>query len=274
MKTIILLFFCWLPTLASANVSFNEMFEVELEQNQELADRVASYHATDIPLALPAQQTELETLQKSIDALLQTTMEDPIYHFINGLNHNNMAALFSAMKQPGAVREQINQRNLAYQKAMLLDNTPPLKLSAAIYATMKHGLPEADKIKAIEKEIKGGGSSDDQNIQLHWSLVYALEKVGRHDEAQRALTEMQREITKRELKNPDYQRIVERAQQEIDQGRRADSKTNAGEKTKTEKPKKQSTESFKIDKDMLWIIFFAALALASIWMIVRAFRGK
>ena len=274
MKTILLLFFCWLPTLASANVSFNEMFEIELKQNQELADRVASYHATDIPLPLPAQQNELETLQQSIDVLLKTTADDPLYHFLNGLNHNNLAALFSAMNQANAVRKQIDQRNLAYQKAMLLDNTPPLNLSAAIYATMKHGLPEADKIKAIEKEIKGGGSSDDQNIQLHWSLVYALEKVGRHDEAQKALTEMQREITKRELKNPDYQRIVERAQQEIDQGRRADSKTNLGEPTKTEKPKKQSTASFKIDNNMLWVIFFAALALISIWMIVRALRGK
>lgn len=276
MNKYLLLLFCCIPAITLADTDFNELFEADLDAHTQIADRVAAYHATDISLEITAQQTELDTLQKEIDTILAESPNEPLYWFISGLNHSNLAALAALQKNPGAINQQIEQRNLAYQKAMLLDQTLPLKLSARIYATMKYGLPAADKINAIKNEIKQGGSgeNDTQYIQLHWSQVNELEKSGRHDEAQAALKEMQREIRRLDLKNPDYQRIVERAQDEINQGRAADTRkmTQPGSADK-QSPRETKRSSF-YNKNILWIIFFGALVLVSIWMIVRALRSK
>jgi hypothetical protein len=276
MKKYILLFFCYFPAIALAGTTFNELFDIELNQYNQLADRVAVYHTIDIAMDIRSQQTELELLQNNIDNILKVSPDEPVYWFINGLNHNNLAALFTALNNQDAVNRQIELRNTAYQKAMRLDQIPPLKLSAAIYATMKHGLPDAEKIKAIENEIKKGGSgdSDDQYIQLHWSLVNALEKTGRHNEAQNALAEMQREIKRLELKSPDYDLIVHRAQSEIDQGRTAAISQSAPQQNETQNTKPVSIPSKPINKKILWVIFFGFLALISIWIIVRAWRSK
>lgn len=276
MNKYILLFFCCFPAIILANTDFNELFEADLGEHIQIADRVATYHATDVELDIPTQQTELETLQHNIDAMLKTSPDEPLYWFISGLNHNNLAALYTAQENASGITQQIELRNLAYQKAMLLDQTLPLRLSATIYATMKYGLPAADKIKAIKNEISQGGSgdSDTQYIQLHWSQVNALEKSGRHDEAQLALKEMQREINRLDLKNPDYQLIVDRAQKEINQGRAADEKKTTSQQPEIKKPTTASALKKPFNKNMLWVIFFAALALVSAWMIVRAIRSK
>ncbi|HEX5636765.1 MAG TPA: hypothetical protein VFY78_06735 [Gammaproteobacteria bacterium] len=273
-KYMLLFFFC-LPAALLADTDFNHFFNANIEQHKAVADRIATYHSTDIALDIQLQQTELEALQQSVETLTQTAPAEPLYWFISGLNHNNLAALFSAQKNETATSRHIEQRNLAYRKAMQLDQTPPLKLSAAIYATMKTGLPEADKIKAIESEIKQGGSgeSDDQYIQLHWSRVHALEKSGRHDEAQQALAEMQREISRLELNNPDYQIIVERAQDEINQGRAAEKQPAPKPQAQT-KPDNSALPSKPMNKNLLWVIFFGALVVISLWMIVRAWRSK
>lgn len=276
MNKYILLFFCCFPAIILANTDFNELFEADLGEHIQIADRVATYHTTDVALDIPTQQTELETLQHNIDAMLVTSANEPLYWFISGLNHNNLAALYTAQENANGVTQQIELRNLAYQKAMLLDQTLPLRLSATIYATMKYGLPAADKIKAIKNEISQGGSGDNdsQYIQLHWSQVNALEKSGRHDEAQLALKEMQREINRLDLKNPDYQLIVNRAQKEINQGRAAEEKKTADQQSETKKTILTSNPSKPFNKNILWVIFFAALALVSAWMIVRAIRSK
>lgn len=276
MKKYILLFFCAFPLTLLAGTDFNELFDADLVQHNQIADRIAAYSSTDIALDTAAQQTELESLQQSVDAITGAEPDEPLYWFVSGLNHNNLAALFAAQNNEAVSRQHIEQRNLAYQKAMLLDKIPPLKLSATIYASMKYGLPEAEKIKAIESEIKQGGSgnSDDQYIQLHWSRVNALEKSGRHDEAQKALREMQREISQRNLKNPDYQLIVERAQSEIDKGRAADKQQTASPQTGSKRTAPAPSVSKVFNKNLLWIIFFGALALISIWTIVRVLRSK
>ena len=275
MSKYILLLLCCIPTLTLADTDFNEIFESDLEAHNQIADRVAAYHATDIALDTSAQQAELDSLQQDIETILQDSPNEPLYWFISGLNHNNLAALASATNNTEAIKQQIEWRNKAYQKAMLLDRTLPLRLSARIYATMKYGLPAADKITAIKNEIKLGGSgeNDTQYIQLHWSQVNELVKAGRHDEAQAALREMQREISRLDLKNPDYQLIVERAQNEINQGRAADDnkdtrQTVTKEETPTTKP------SMPYNKNTLRIIFFSVLALISVWMIVRVLRSK
>ena len=276
MKKYILLFLFCFPASILAGTGFNELFDVNIDRHNQIADRVAAYHATDIALDLESRQAELEALQQNLDAITKTSPDEPLYWFINGLNHNNLAALFAEQKNKVATSQHIEQRNLAYKKAMLLDQIPPLKLSATIYASMKHGLPEADKIKAIESEIKQGGSgdSDDQYIQLHWSRVNALEKAGRHDEAQNALREMQREISQRDLKSPDYQLIIDRAQNEINKGLAADQKQTASQQSEKQKTVEISASSKPLNKDVLWVIFYSALALVSIWMIVRAWRNK
>ena len=277
MKKYIFILVCCFSAATLAATDFNEFFDTDLAQYNQIADRVTEYHTTDISLDIQSRQTELETLQKDVDNIIKTSPDEPLYWFINGLNHNNLAALFAALKNQNAVNQHIELRNLAYQKAMLLDQTPPLKLSAAIYATMKHGLPEAEKIKAIEGEIKKGGSgeSDDEYIQLHWSRVNALEKSGRHAEAQNALTEMQREISRLELKNPDYQLIVQRAQNEIDQGRATEnSNDGASQQNETQNTKPVSIPSKPVNKKLLWTIFYGFLALLSIWIIMRAWRSK
>ena len=276
MNKYILLLFCCMPAITLAETDFNELFEAELDTHTQIANRVATYHATDMALEIPTQQIELESLQKDIDAILADSPNEPLYWFISGLNHNNLAALAALQKNQGAVNRQIEQRNLAYQKAMLLVQTLPLKLSARIYATMKYGLPAADKINAIKNEIKQGGSgeNDTQYIQLHWSQVNELEKSGRHDEAQAALKEMQREINRLDLKNPDYQRIVERAQNEINAGRAEDARKITTAKPADKQPPQATKNSTLYNKNTLWIIFFCALALVSIWMIIRALRSK
>lgn len=275
MNKYILLLFCCMPVLTLADADFNELFETDLAAHIRIADRVATYHATDVTMEISDQQAELESLQQSIEIILQDSPAEPLYWFISGLNHNNLASLAALQNNKVETDRQVELRNLAYHQAMLLDQTLPLRLSASIYATMKHGLPPADKILAIKNEIQQGGSveNDTQYIHLHWSQINELEKSGRHDEAQLALKEMQREIRRLDLKNPDYQLIVDRAQESINRGRAAESRKE------TQQPESRispavTKPSIIYRKNTMWIIFFAALALISIWMIVRAFRSK
>ena len=157
-------------------------------------------------------------------------------------------------------KQSVAKRISAYKKAMQLD-PDELKLSAAAYATMKHGLPEELKIKAIQKELKlgGNGTNDSHYWYLHSSNISALQQAGRLKEAKQALKNMQQELEKENLSQSQYQTIVSRAQEEIDKQSKRQKIDQNQAKTKEQKNNRLGNNI------ILWsVVIFSVLALLAV----------
>ncbi|MDH5483839.1 MAG: hypothetical protein OEY43_01285 [Gammaproteobacteria bacterium] len=260
--------FILLCSTGYAETPFNELFDTELGNFTELADRVASYHSENIDLPVNTRINELEALAINIDNILKIKSDNPVIWFIKGLNHSNLAAAYSS-DNIDKKDFHIHEKDVAYKKAMDLDMGHSPHLTPSIYASIKHGMPERERIHAIQQELLLGGNGDNDSYywQLHWSNISALEQAGQFDAAQKALENMKRELKEQHLTNTDYDKIVERAQHDIDQTR---SLKNSEQKEKLAAETKIADE--RIDGPIsevgipLWAIFIIStlslLALA------------
>ena len=264
-----------LPCSLLADTRFNDVFDTSESRYNQIADRVTTYHAEDINLSPGEIKIELEALNQNIEAFLKGDKNNAILWFLKGLNHSNLAAHYARSKNLAASNQQLKQKDSAYEKAMSVDQQTPARLSAAIYATMKHGLPENSKIKAIQKELELGGNGDNESYywHLHWSNVSALERAGRFDEAQQALENMKREMKQQNVTNPDYQDIVNRAQANVDQARKNSSSIQQPQKTeKTAAPGDEEPES---KYQLIWAIgLLAVLAILIVTVYEIVIRKK
>jgi hypothetical protein len=221
-KLILIIYLLFYAACGFADTPFSELFDDENIDIVEVADRVTTYHAESIALSYEEKHTELRLLNKKIQSAIKTSGNNPVYWFIAGLNESNLASLASQNNQPTAASKHIDNKNHAYQQAILLDKKNTPHLSSAMYATMKHGLPESLKIDAIKQEVDLGGNAPNESYywQLHWSLVNSLEQAERFDEAATALSNMKQKMAEQNIKDSDYNKIVDRAEKELTQSRK------------------------------------------------------
>jgi len=183
-------------SICIAETSFNEYFDMEPVINTELADRISNYYNEDIPLSNAQQKIELASLEQKLKALENTHKDNPIYWFIAGMHNKNMATYYTTTNNSEMAYKHIKLKDSAYEKAIKLDKDASEKLSASIYSSMKHGLPEALKIEATQGELAvgGNGESDSYYWYLHWSNIDQLQNAGRTEEAEQAFKNMQKEL--------------------------------------------------------------------------------
>ncbi len=203
---------------ASADVRFNDLFDANLHQFNDTADRIASYYSEEQTLSKAQQKNELQALNTNLDAMISVQQENPIFWFLKGMNENNTADLLHQMDDQDGMQLHIEARNRAYEKAMNLDEKTQT-LTASMYATMKHGLPDELRIRAIQSELALGGNGENESYYwyLHWSNINALQQAGRQQEAEQALETMKQELKEHEVSLDDYQLMVDRVQQELQQ---------------------------------------------------------
>jgi len=252
----------------NAETGFEDLFYLHTGNASDTADRVTNFHADNISLSLTQKLTELNALSQNIDAFIKASPDNAVLWFIKGLNYSNLAAVHSAQRNSQRVAEFITQKNMAYKKSMQLDETHNI-LTAAMYSTMKHGLPEALKINAIQKELLLGGNGENESSYwyLHWSNVSALQQAGRTEEATQALNNMKAEMLAQGISNPDYDKLTEQIAQSINQPAPPKTQTKKREpSTTTEKPATESEDSNIVAlEDMTWlliVIIIIALILA------------
>jgi len=180
----------------SAETSFEEYFQIESGINEKLSDRITTYYSEDISLSLQQQKSELLQLEDQLGSITDNNQNNAVFWFIKGLHHANMAAYYTTSKNPQLAASHISYKNSAYQKTIELDKNASSKLSAAIYSTMKHGLPEDLKIQATKNEIALGGNGDNDSYYwyLHWSHIDQLKQAGRDEEAKEAFKKMKTEL--------------------------------------------------------------------------------
>jgi len=182
--------------ICSANTSFIEQFQTAPIIDATIADRIATYYSEDIQLPLEQQKTESLNLNNLLDNVENNFSNKAIYWFIRGLQHRNIASVYIADNNFASANIHLKMKNAAYKKSLELVTTTNNKLSAAIFSTMKHGLPEDLKIAATKNELElgGNGESDSYYWYLHWSNIDQLKKAGRDEEAQQAFKNMQKEL--------------------------------------------------------------------------------
>ncbi len=264
--------FLW-PLSIYAETGFNELFDTELDILVIQADRVATYHAEDIKSALASTQTELEILNQTLEQVLQQQPQHPILWFIKGLNYSNLAAYHADSDRELSLHYSENKQQ-AYIQAMMLDNNNSPHLTAAIYATMKHGLPLNNKIKALQKELSLGGNGENESYYwyLHWSNINSLQQAGRRQEAEQALMNMQKEMKARGLDQSVYQQLVSQARKSIETpktlARPVTSQTDAVETP----PEKTPAQSFTTQ--ILWLLITLSVVLFIVAIIYERRQHK
>jgi len=202
--------------LCSANTRFIEQFQVAPIIDEAIAGRITEYYSKDIPLPLEQQKIELLNLQSQLDSLARTHSDKAIYWFIKGLHQKNIASYYIEKNNMSLANNHMNNKNMAFKKTLELEKLPGNQLSAAIFSTMKHGLPQDLKIEATKNEIAlgGNGESDSYYWYLHWSNIDQLEKSGRKEEAQAAYRKMQKELQRSDMDMSVYNSLTKKIETE------------------------------------------------------------
>lgn len=198
----------WLPLSAYAETHFEELFSINPSVEEDIANTVAQYHASDSALTHSEQLSQLKQLESRLNKIEPHHTNDPVYWFIRGLNHNNMAATYLRLNNDSATLIATKDKDRAYANAIRLDDN---RLSAAAYSAMKHGLPEDLKIRATQAELQlgGNGYNDSYYWYLHWSNIDQLKKAGRHSEAQAAYEKMQEELKESDMDIQIYNQLTQ-----------------------------------------------------------------
>jgi len=187
--------------ICSSAANFGDYFQIKSEIDSAIADRVTHYYSEDVQLSSTQQQLELLKLELQLSDIESDNTEKAIYWFIRGLNDRNLAAHYTHSNDQETSNKYIENKNTAYKNALRLAKNNPHKLSPAIYSTMKHGLPQDLKIEATQFELTQGGNIDNESAYwyLHWSNVDQLKKAGRHEEAEEAFQNMQKEMQEKNV---------------------------------------------------------------------------
>lgn len=248
-----------------ADTRFEELFYLHAGNATATADRVTSYHADNINISSTEKLTELNALSHNLDAFIKASPENAVLWFLKGLNYSNHASVYSAQNNSAQVEKFITQKNRAYEKAMQLDQSKNT-LTAAVYAAMKHGLPENLKITAIQKELSLGGNGENESSYwyLHWSNISALEQAGRTDEAKQAFNNMKAEMLEQGISNPDYNELTTQIEHSI----KNQAQTKKQKPTPVNQKSPVETRENKIVslEDLTWLLItLVVIALILAW---------
>lgn len=230
-----------------ADTRFIEQFQVEPIIDEALANRITEYYSEDINLPLKEQRSELLELDSQLDNLISRHENIAIFWFIKGLHHKNMASYYTDEKNSSLTNSHLSLNIDAFKKSIQLAQLPNNQLSASIFSTMKHSLPQDLKIEATKNEIALGGNGDNDSYYwyLHWSNIDQLEKAGRKEEAKQAYQKMQRELKNSDADQSIYQPLTKKIETDTFNQlppKKAQARTPKPEKNKKEKPKVYETK--------------------------------
>jgi len=262
---ILIIFFASSPSWAIGE--FKDSFDIDAGSALETADLVSRYYLGIQALNSKQAQADLNLAKEKLNQLIQDHPQNPVLYFIKGLNASLLASLYKQSADKRFLQSIIN-KNSAFKKAIQLDNQKQTLLSAPAYATMKHGLPEKYKIKAIQKELAQGGSgnNESQYWYLHWSNINSLQKAGRFKEAQQALNNMQQELAQEGLSQSTYSKISAQAENNLNKA--------IQKKPKRTKPP-SANETPTIDTKTLIIVMISIVSiLAFIGIAIYEFKIK
>jgi len=203
-------------SVQSVAAGFTDYFHRKPVIDENLADRVSRYYSEDIKLPIEAQKKELLEIANELESISVTFSDQPVYWFIKGLNHRNLASLYFESKNIPQSDREIHNKDIAYKKAIELDKSSLTYLNAAIYSAMKHGLPESLKIDATQQELSlgGNGENDSYYWYLHWSNINQLKKAGRNEEAEQALKNMKKEMANSDVDMSVYKTLNEKIEKD------------------------------------------------------------
>ncbi|MCW9047099.1 MAG: hypothetical protein OQK46_03390 [Gammaproteobacteria bacterium] len=218
-STLLICIICSIPlsiSMCLADSRFIEQFQVEPVIDESIANRVTEYYSEDINLPLTQQRIELLGLDNKLNELSTINVNNAVFWFIKGLHHINMSSYYTEEKNLPLASSHMKQNNEAFKKSIQLAQSPDNQLSASIFSTMKHSLPEDLKIEATKNEIAlgGNGENDSYYWYLHWSNIDQLEKAGRKEEAKQAYKNMQRELQSSGADNSIYQSLTRKIETE------------------------------------------------------------
>lgn len=251
----------------SADTEFEEYFLLSPPVSKLIANRITTYYSEDITSPPELQKKELLKFQKTLELEKNKQKKRSAYWFIKGLNHRNLAALYSELKEPSLADIQTSRKNIAYKNALELDSKTPHKLSAVIYSTMKYGLPQDLKITATQGEISQGGKGDNDSYYwyLHWSNIDQLQKAGREDEAKEAYKKMQNELKNSDMDMSVYKTMNKQIETKTLKLERK--KTTTKPEKKKKKPEKKGTAS-KSTLDKKYIIIYIISTLSILALVI------
>ncbi|MCW8934545.1 MAG: hypothetical protein OQK98_07455 [Gammaproteobacteria bacterium] len=218
-STLLICIICSFPlsiSMCLADSRFIEQFQVEPVIEESLANRVTEYYSEDINLPLTQQRIELLELDNKLDQLSTIHVNTAVFWFIKGLHHKNMTSYYTEEKNLPLASSHMKRNNEAFKKSIQLSQLPDNQLSASIFSTMKHSLPEDLKIEATKNEIVLGGNGDNDSYYwyLHWSNIDQLEKAGRKQEAKQAYKKMQLELQSSGADKSIYQELTRKIENE------------------------------------------------------------
>lgn len=264
-------------SLASATTRFEDYFHISPNLNIEIANKITSQYVDSTPIST-RHKDELSKLDNALNQQLNMHAKNPVYWFLKGLNHRNLAAYYYATKQLQLADRQIQKKNAAYQKAIELDKPELKKLSAAIYSTMKSGLPENLKIQATQQELKLGGSADSESAYwyLHWSNIDQLKKAGRDKEAEQAYKNMQKEMKDQNANMSVYNVLNQTIEITTLNKPSVDKNPEASKPEQVHPTPERSQKPEKpVDKKMIIIVSIVSLSLISlITLMIYEFKIK
>lgn len=245
-----------------AENNFKSVFEMEPGKSQNVADKITQYYLGEKAFSDGRQTQQLENLSDSLKKHIQSDPDNPGLYFLNGLNLSFLAVNYKATNNKDRFESVTKEKIASYKKAMELDKLHDPHLSAIVYSVMKHGLPEDLKIKAIQSELKLGGSGENESNYwfLHWSNIDALQTAGRDKEAEQAFKNMQKELKERKPGVSQYNIITKQARRNL---------KPAPEKVKNNQP--DETKSIQ-DREgvLIWIIsILSVISLLSVYLIKR-----
>ena len=250
-------------SLCSGAASFDDYFQIKSEIDKTISDRVTHYYSEDVQLSTAQQKLELLKLESQLSSIESKHTEQAIYWFIRGLNDRNLAAHYTHTNEQKTAKKYIENKNNAYKKALSLAKINPQKLSAAMYSTMKHGLPDDLKIEATQFELAQGGNIDNESAYwyLHWSNIDQLKNAGRHEEADKAFEDMQKAMQEKNVDMSVYTDLNRQVERQT--LKRTDKKTPApAQQDHTEENKLISKE---VIMPILLIIALLSLVLLTIY---------
>ena len=252
---------------------FTEQFQTEPVVNNALANRITEYYSEDINLPLKKQKAELLKINKQLDTVENKFSDNAVYWFIRGMQHRNMASYFIASKNSALSLSHIKNKDSAYAKAISLSEAKGKELSAAIYSTMKHGLPQDLKITATQNEISQGGNGDNDSYYwyLHWSNINQLQKAGRKKEAEDAYRTMQKELKDSGMDMSVYSNLTKQIEIQTLQKKQTTPPNKAAKKQPAQtkkKPAEHKKKEKKLDTKYIIISSIAAFSVISLSIVI------
>ena len=258
-----------------AATEFSQYFQLQPPVEKSLADNITRYYSEDIQLSAEKQKAELLQMQQQLLKLSASHEKQAAYWFLRGLNHQNLAAVYAELNAPELAEEQLKSKTRAYKKALQLDSRPPRKLSAAIYSTIKIGLPAELKIQAIQGELAQGGNGDNDSYYwyLHWSNIDQLEKAGRSEEARAAYRKMKKEMKDSQVDMSVYGQFEKQIEQKTLQQSKPEKVVRKSQKTEKETDRKSTIDKKYIILYVLSFISIAAIIGVTVYEIRKKGKG-